>query len=207
MDALIESSQGDMRVMLGQLQMHRLRATSLSFDDVKGAAAKDMDKSPFECARVLLSSESARMRLSDRMDCVFQDADLIPLLIQARAVSFLPMLPSSDLNVPDVPGFARRCIAEPSNSRLGCGGRSTPGDQRASRRDRPTGELHQPPAERGDGRDDADAGACQSRGRVQPGRRDQQARAHERRVEPDAERCARRHRVPRLICPVRARPT
>jgi hypothetical protein len=84
MDALVESSQGDMRVVLGQLQMHRLRAASLSYTDVQSASVKDMDKSPFECARLLLSMESARLRISDRMDCVFQDMDLVPLLIQAR---------------------------------------------------------------------------------------------------------------------------
>ena len=84
MDALVESAQGDIRIMLGQLQMHRVRATSLSFDQVRAAAAKDMDKSPFDCARRLLSSESAPWSMMDRMDAVFQDLDLVPLLIQAR---------------------------------------------------------------------------------------------------------------------------
>jgi replication factor C subunit 1 len=82
MDALVEASQGDMRVMLGQLQMHRLRAATLSFDQVKAAAAKDMDKSPFEMARKLLSGESAQWSMRDRVDAVFQDLDLVPLLIQ-----------------------------------------------------------------------------------------------------------------------------
>jgi replication factor C subunit 1 len=82
LDALVESSQGDMRVMLGQLQMHRLRASSLSYDDVRSCATKDMDKSPFECARRLLSPESSVLSIADRLDCVFQDMDLVPLLIQ-----------------------------------------------------------------------------------------------------------------------------
>ena len=39
--------------------------------------------SPFEAGRKLLSMESARLSLGDRLDLVFQDADLVPLLIQA----------------------------------------------------------------------------------------------------------------------------
>jgi hypothetical protein len=93
MDALVESSQGDMRMMLGQLQMHRLRAVSLSYSDVQASSAKDMDKSPFECARLLLSTDSTRMRMSDRMDCVFQDMDLVPLLIQVRSLCCIASLP------------------------------------------------------------------------------------------------------------------
>ena len=86
LDALVESSQGDMRLMLGQLQMHRLRAKTLSFDQVRAASVKDMDKSPFDCARRLLSGESAQWSMMDRMDAVFQDLDLVPLLIQVRAI-------------------------------------------------------------------------------------------------------------------------
>jgi replication factor C subunit 1 len=82
MDALIESAQGDLRIMLGQLQMHRLRSSSLSFENVKATATKDMDKSPFDCARRLLSNESAQWSAMDKLDAVFQDMDLVPLLIQ-----------------------------------------------------------------------------------------------------------------------------
>ena len=38
--------------------------------------------SPFEAGRKLLSMESARLSLGERLDLVFQDADLVPLLIQ-----------------------------------------------------------------------------------------------------------------------------
>ena len=87
MDALVESSQGDMRVIIGQLQMHRVRAKALSYDDVKSSASKDMDKSPCECARHLLSVESTSWSMSDRMDAVFQDMDLVPLLAQVFFLS------------------------------------------------------------------------------------------------------------------------
>lgn len=82
MDALVESSQGDMRVIIGQLQMYRVRAKALSYDDVKSSSTKDVDKSPFECARQLLSVESMDWSMLDRMDAVFQDMDLVPLLAQ-----------------------------------------------------------------------------------------------------------------------------
>lgn len=48
----------------------------------KLGTAKDADMSPFEAGRKLLSMESARLSLGDRIDLVFQDADLVPLLIQ-----------------------------------------------------------------------------------------------------------------------------
>ena len=48
----------------------------------KMAVGKDAEMSPFEAARRLLSSESERMSMGDRVDCVFQDMDLVPLLVQ-----------------------------------------------------------------------------------------------------------------------------
>ncbi len=48
----------------------------------KMGTSKDADMSPFEAGRRLLSSETARMSLMDRTELVFQDMDLVPLLIQ-----------------------------------------------------------------------------------------------------------------------------
>lgn len=53
-----------------------------AFMQSKMATNKDADMSPFEAARKLLSSESSRTSLGDRVDLVFQDMDLVPLLIQ-----------------------------------------------------------------------------------------------------------------------------
>lgn len=44
--------------------------------------SKDADMSPFEAGRKLLSLESQSMSLNDRIDLVFQDSDLVPLLVQ-----------------------------------------------------------------------------------------------------------------------------
>lgn len=46
------------------------------------ATTKDADMSPFEAGRRLLSGESARMSLGDKTELVFQDMDLVPLLVQ-----------------------------------------------------------------------------------------------------------------------------
>lgn len=52
-EALAAGAGGDMRLILGQLQMVRLRKTALEYDEVKGRLGtnKDVDMSPFECAR------------------------------------------------------------------------------------------------------------------------------------------------------------
>ena len=49
--------------------------------------SKDADMSPFEAGRKLLSTETQRWSLSDRMDLVFQDMDLVPLLLQVCLLS------------------------------------------------------------------------------------------------------------------------
>lgn len=96
MDALVQSANGgDIRLVLGQLQMIRLRAISLSYDQVRSggdATAKDLEMSPFEAAKQLLDSEGSRLSLSDQIDLVFQDADLVPLLIQENYVNHRPRI-------------------------------------------------------------------------------------------------------------------
>ena len=46
--------------------------------------SKDADMSPFEAGRKLLSLDSQKLTLNDRIDLVFQDADLVPLLVQVQ---------------------------------------------------------------------------------------------------------------------------
>ena len=48
----------------------------------KMALSKDADMSPFEAGRKLLDLNSQKLSLNDRIDLVFQDADLVPLLVQ-----------------------------------------------------------------------------------------------------------------------------
>lgn len=54
--------------------------------------SKDADMSPFEAGRRLLSHETARMSLMDRTELVFQDMDIVPLLIQVPHILFLCLL-------------------------------------------------------------------------------------------------------------------
>ena len=44
--------------------------------------SKDADMSPFEAGRKLLALDSSKLTLNDRINLVFQDADLVPLLVQ-----------------------------------------------------------------------------------------------------------------------------
>ena len=48
--------------------------------------------SPFECARKLLDGSQAALSLGSKMDLVFQDMDLVPLLIQENYVNHKPNL-------------------------------------------------------------------------------------------------------------------
>ena len=52
--------------------------------------------SPFECARKLLDGSQASLSLSQKMDLVFQDMDLVPLLIQENYVNHKPNLGVTD---------------------------------------------------------------------------------------------------------------
>ena len=45
MTALVASANGDLRLVLGQLQMLRLRAVSLTYDEVKGRDAANKVRS------------------------------------------------------------------------------------------------------------------------------------------------------------------
>jgi len=92
LETLAEASNGDLRILLGHLQNFRLTREQLTYDDVKASAAsaKDADLSPFAAAQILLGYEAKGMPLSKQMDLVFQDADLIPLLIQENYVNHRP---------------------------------------------------------------------------------------------------------------------
>mmetsp|Transcript_687 Transcript_687/g.1994 ORF Transcript_687/g.1994 Transcript_687/m.1994 type:complete len:1093 (+) Transcript_687:367-3645(+) len=99
MRSLVEGANGDLRLILGQLQMIRLRTTALSYDDAKkhGGNSKDEIMSPFEAARKLLDTGSRDMRLGDQIDLVFQDMDLVPLLIQENYLNHKPAQAGSEV--------------------------------------------------------------------------------------------------------------
>ncbi|EFJ40860.1 DNA replication factor C complex subunit 1 [Volvox carteri f. nagariensis] len=103
MDALVSGAGGDLRLILGQLQMVRLRARALTYDEVRGkmGTSKDTDMSPFECARRLLEPACSLLSMGDRMELVFADMDLVPLLVQENYVNHRPTI------APDLPARLR----------------------------------------------------------------------------------------------------
>lgn len=99
MRMLVEGAHGDLRLLLGQMQMVRLSAAAMQYDDVKRQAlnAKDADMSPFEAARKLLDADSAKLSISAKSDLVFQDMDLVPLLIQENYLNHKPAAGGNEL--------------------------------------------------------------------------------------------------------------
>lgn len=94
LETLVQSANGDIRLILGQLQMIRVGAIAVSYDEMKGklSTSKDMTMSPFTCARELLDSGSVRMKVGERLDLVFQDADMVPLLVQENYLNHRPVI-------------------------------------------------------------------------------------------------------------------
>ncbi|GIL93301.1 hypothetical protein Vretimale_15681 [Volvox reticuliferus] len=111
MEALVTGAGGDLRLILGQLQMVRLRAQALTYDEVRGkmGASKDTDMSPFECGRRLLEPSCSLLPMSERMDLVFADMDLVPLLVQENYLNHRPTI------APDITSRLR-AIAKASDS-------------------------------------------------------------------------------------------
>eukprot|EP00798_Chlamydomonas_sp_ICE-L_P027941 gene27941-biopygen3368 len=97
MEALAKGANADLRTILGQLQMVRLSRTTLSYDDVKGSQAcdKDIDLSPFECARKLLEPASSSMSIQDRLNLAMVD-DIVPLLIQENYLNHRPVIAETE---------------------------------------------------------------------------------------------------------------
>ena len=100
MGALIQSANGgDIRLLLGQLQMIRRRTNHIAYDDVGGTSknSKDIEMSPFEAAAKLLDmTTSASLTLADQIDLVFHDPDLVPLLVQENYVNHRPKIALND---------------------------------------------------------------------------------------------------------------
>lgn len=62
----------------------------------KMGATKDFEMSPFEAARKLLSLEAQHLSLGQQSDLIFQDMDLVPLLIQENYLNHRPIISQSD---------------------------------------------------------------------------------------------------------------
>ena len=98
MEALVETCNNDIRWVLNSLQMRRKATSVLKYDDVKAGkgGAKDVDMSPFTVCDLLLNPYAKERSLNDRQNLMFQDADLMPLMIQENYINFKPTLAGTD---------------------------------------------------------------------------------------------------------------
>ena len=77
MEALIETTNNDIRLIINQLQMRRLTKQSFEYDDIKSLAKKDVDMGPFTAVDKLCAPDAHRLSVNDRLNLVFQDLSLI----------------------------------------------------------------------------------------------------------------------------------
>lgn len=94
LQALAEGANCDVRAVLGQLQLIRLKKRTLSYDDAAGrfGTSKDATMSPFDAARSLMDAGGAGATITARLDAAFTDLDLVPLLIAENYVNFAPVV-------------------------------------------------------------------------------------------------------------------
>ncbi|CDI76005.1 BRCT domain containing protein, related [Eimeria praecox] len=87
---IAETSGGDMRQCVGQLQMlsmqsHHQQKTKEESSAPTSAKDTQVQLGPFECCKLLLDSKSSsKLSVRDKMDLFFVDYDMIPLLIHVR---------------------------------------------------------------------------------------------------------------------------
>ena len=72
MEALIETTNNDIRLIINQLQMRRLTKQSFEYDDIKSLAKKDVDMGPFTAVDKLCAPDANRLSVNDRLNLVFQ---------------------------------------------------------------------------------------------------------------------------------------
>lgn len=100
METLVEACNQDIRLILNQLQIMRVRMQKVTFDDIKGgskAMSKDMDMSPFTCTTKLFGFESSNLSINERSELAFADLDLIPLLIHENYLNHRPSLARDEM--------------------------------------------------------------------------------------------------------------
>jgi replication factor C subunit 1 len=112
MEALIETTNNDIRLIINQLQMRRLTKQSFEYDDIKGLSKKDVDMGPFTAVDKLCAPNADRMSVNDRLNLVFQDSDIIPLFIQENYVHYRPYAAKDELHRLQLVAKASACISE-----------------------------------------------------------------------------------------------
>ncbi|KAJ1514436.1 hypothetical protein HMI54_012257 [Coelomomyces lativittatus] len=93
LDALVTSTQSDIRQILNLLSQYKLSHPSLNYDEAKSlgaASVKDMTVGVFDSIRDLLSFELKRQSFSKRFSHYFTDYDLMPLFVQDNYLKCRP---------------------------------------------------------------------------------------------------------------------
>lgn len=112
MEALIETTNNDIRLIINQLQMRRLTKQSFEYDDIKSLAKKDIDMGPFTAVDKLCAPDAHRLSVNDRLNLVFQDSDIIPLFIQENYPHYRPYAARGELERLELVAKAASRISE-----------------------------------------------------------------------------------------------
>lgn len=111
MEALIETCSNDIRQIINQLQMRRLTKQTFEFDDVKSLAKKDLDMGPFTAMDKLTNRDAGLLTVTERLNLVFQDSDLIPLFVQENYLQYRPFAARNDAERLQIVANAATCIS------------------------------------------------------------------------------------------------
>jgi len=113
METLVETCNNDIRWVLNTLQMRRKASTTLTFDDVKGGSSKDLDMSPFNVCDALLGPRANAAHINERINLMFQDADLMPLFIAENYINMVPASAAADDAARmDLVAQAAQCVSD-----------------------------------------------------------------------------------------------
>ena len=111
MEALIETTNNDIRSIINQLQMRRLTKQSFEYDDIKGLSKKDVDMGPFTAMDKLTNRDAGLLTVTERLNLVFQDSDLIPLFVQENYLQYRPFAARNDAERLQIVANAATCIS------------------------------------------------------------------------------------------------
>jgi replication factor C subunit 1 len=95
MIALVDSANGDLRSILGRLQMVRLSRCSVLRYDKVGGNVRDFEMGGFAASRALLDPGPVQS-INERLSLIFADSDLVPLMLQENYVNHRPAVTRND---------------------------------------------------------------------------------------------------------------
>uniref|UniRef100_A0A0D3DWL5 Replication factor C subunit 1 n=1 Tax=Brassica oleracea var. oleracea TaxID=109376 RepID=A0A0D3DWL5_BRAOL len=99
LEELAERVNGDIRLVLNQLQYMSLSMSVIKYDDIRQrllSSAKDEDISPFTAVDKLFGYNGGKLRMDERIDLSMSDFDLVPLIVQENYVNYRPSSAGKD---------------------------------------------------------------------------------------------------------------